>query len=328
MHNPFHFHNPVQQFVTNSQQQTTRQKNEVALPASPPQQRSVVPLASSDILNQKIVKFKGDIPSSGLRFPSDLPGNRPVLEIKAIDARDSLGIGTFSIFFPAPDSITNTNGASYDNAELGVMGAMSAPVFNAIADGFGGENIAGAIAKSSADSLDSFKKNVAGNPLATLTLAASNIQGMDKGVANAARVASRAKLNPNIVSEFTGNKNRTYEFTYDLIPNSEAEAKTIETIVKLCQVSVYAELEGFLLRYPPRFQIKILNGITESSKANNSILNMFQCYLTDFNVTYNGENNSFFQDGSPLKTSITLSFTETKVLTANDILKLQAGQSL
>lgn len=275
--------------------------------------------------NKKIVQFSLPIPRNGLRFPLNMPTDRPIMQIKCMDSRKSLGLDSPPIIYlPVPESIENSNGSTYSDAELGIFGSVSAPTLNSV----------GTLSNTNNDLIDGMISSIVGGAIAakntnlgSAALLALNKKIKNEGIAAAARVSSRAIINPNIVSEYTATSTRSYSFSYKFIPDNRDESKIIETIVKLMQVSVYPEREGLLLRYPPRWKVNILRSI-ESGEKLPGILDMYFCYLNSCNVTYNSTINAFFEDGTPIETDISFELIETRGLNANDILELQSTNIL
>jgi hypothetical protein len=272
------------------------------------------------------IKFKLSLDST-IKFPADLPADRPVLELHCLDARPNLNLGTPIFYFPAPENIQSANGSTYDDTSLSAAGAALAPTLNsANASGANLDSISEGALKSLNDMVNSI---IGSDVSSSASLFAANklkdMGGVAPEVAAAMRISSRAMLNPNVVTEFTGTNTREYSFEYQLIPSSQAESQIIEKIVKFFQVSVYAEREGFLLNYPPRWKIKILKRVNGEKIEN--IPEMHHCFLTSFDVSYNGSVNAFFSDGNPVETTISFAFKETRALSANDILELQSDQA-
>lgn len=275
--------------------------------------------------NKSNVKFSLPIPENGLRFPLNMPTDRPIMQIKCMDERPGLGLNIKPIIYlPVPESIENSNGSEYSNSELGIFGSISAPTLDSVST----------LSSTNNDLIDGMISSIVGGAtavkntnLGSAALLALNKKIGNEGIAAAARVSSRAIINPNIVSEYTATSTRSYSFSYKFIPDNRDEAKIIETIVKLMQVSVYPEREGLLLRYPPRWKVNILRSI-ESGEKLPGILDMYFCYLNSCNVTYNSTINAFFEDGTPIETDISFELIETRGLNANDILELQSTNIL
>lgn len=278
---------------------------------------------------------KLDIPNR-LVYPSELGTtqyvNRPVIELCCLDSRPQFGIlENTSVYLPAP-ALSISNNSMYDDTALGVMGAAALEGIGSIKQN---DTATGVI-----DSLISKAKQGGENAKNSLDVKTGVLFGISKAiealpgsgldsVAKAAKIASRATLNTNVVTEFTATATREYELQFKFIPNSQAEAQVINDMVKLFKISVYPAVSNLiLLEYPPRWKIRFMtgfvndNGQFSSGTENNAISKLFDCYLMSCNISYNNETNAYFEDGNPLETTISLTFKETRALNANDISNL------
>lgn len=263
---------------------------------------------------------------------------RPVLQIAQINGP---GAGR-SLVLPCPVGFGITDGASYNEIELGILGTKA----NRITSAFATKGAAGAIgaATSGLGSMAAKFMNEEGNfdfaqgvrdnftSLGSLGLAAAasgqvNVPGVSQAVAQGAAIALGVSMNKNITTEFTGVGTRSFSFQYKLVPSSQDEGKTIHEITKFLRSGIYpkkdANVFGAVLRYPPKFSLRFENRIGGSRLK--SIPAISDCFLESFSTTYNG-NNSFHRDGVPVDTDIQLTFKETRALTLEDIDKLESQE--
>ena len=120
-------------------------------------------------------------------------------------------------------------------------------------------------------------------------------------------------LNPNFELFFKGVQPRTFSFDFKLAPKNAEEAREIVKIVRMFK---YYSAPGTLpgaegLRYwtyPQLFEIEYWNSaVTHKIKP---------CGLTQVSVNYSGDGtNHTHYDGYPLQTDLTLTFTESELLT-------------
>lgn len=256
--------------------------------------------------------------NSSYTFPTELASlKRPILELRCLQNHSIIENGT-SVYLPAPENLSYSNSSTYNDSELGIMGnavlgagkgLMSA---KNVTDGLSGvAGLAGELWSGVTGT------NVKAGLLAAL--GSSNILP-DQGMKDAVGIAAGARFNPYVVTSFDGSDTRQYNFSFKFIPSSEAESFIIQDIVKLFQVAVYGELEGFLLKYPPKWKLSVLFG--QGNEQLKPISAFHECYLTKCDVLYNGSSNSYFYDGSPVETDIELGFVETKALHAGEIANL------
>lgn len=253
--------------------------------------------------------------SSHLSFPSTLPTDRPVLYMRCNTSRPALEARPPVIILPAPANIENQNSASYDGVELGIAGQTALSAFNDVKSGSSISDTLSRLGGTASDTLKSLVES--GGAGAAAAVASQN----DNGIGKALGVSAKAILNPNITTAFTGVGTRSYTFTYKLVPETKKESETIKNIIKVLTLAVYPEVQGFTLRYPPTWTIRFLKSIN-SREDLPSVNKIYECYIENFNVTYNGNSNAYHDDGTPVEADISFSVKEAKALNANDILKL------
>ena len=279
-----------------------------------------------------------------LVFPSSLEdgqekGLRPIVEFECkggVHKSHQPG----NIVFPAPSSFAATDSATYGTAEMGFLAkkAMDA-VSSARQMVDGGASMGQAVSVTSAgavkgisDMVSNFSGEGGFNKLAkALALrevakkdagklgALEAVPGAD-GLAAGVAIAMGVTQNKNITTEFTGVSTRSFSFSYELVPSNRSEGEVIGEIINIFRRAIYPSKDNFgaLLRYPPKWKIRFLTSLSGSSEILASYPAIAECYLTSFATTYN-ENNSFHVDGTPVKTTITMTFQEDRALTVEDI---------
>lgn len=130
--------------------------------------------------------------------------------------------------------------------------------------------------------------------------------------------------NPYVEVLFEGVSNRTFTFTFKMIAKSAKEQEMIKNIVETIKFHRAPEKKlsrsNLYWSYPSTFDISFL---TKDGKVNKWLFRISTCALTDFNIKQGGDSHfASFKDGSPLTTTMTLSFTELEVLTKE---RLQSG---
>jgi hypothetical protein len=266
-------------------------------------------------------RYKGSLGKSknGLVFPSELIGlNRPMLELRCLQAHSIIEAGT-CVYLPAPEGLSYSNSSTYNDSELGIMGNETLSGLNTLKNSKNTEEAIGGLLGQAGSAW----QRATGTDIKSGILAAVSGAIQDEGMKAAVGIAARARFNPYIVTSFDGTNTREYSFEYKLIPSSQQEAETIKQIARLFQIAVYGEVEGFLLKYPPKWKLTILSATqTNDGTVLKPLSSFYECYLQGCDVNYNSSNNSYFHDNSPLETDISLTFKETKALHANEIAKL------
>ena len=280
--------------------------------------------------------FKNDesIPSA-MVFPevlNTIENIRPVLQIKCIGGPNN----EKEVTFPCPIGFGVTDGASYNDTELGQFGQAANNVTQKfIGSETAGEGVLDVLrdqygADSNLSIGGKIGQGIAGAVLTGLGLAREDIptdtlKGAAAGVATALGIA----VNKNVTTEFTGVATRSFSFQYKLVPSSRKEGKVIDEITRFFRQGVYPMKErstgGIILRYPPKWELRLLKKI--GGERIPSVPAIAQCYLESFATTYNGS-NSFHENGLPVDTDITISFKETRSLTREDIKRLEENGDL
>jgi len=255
-----------------------------------------------------------------LVYPAKLMGEAggsvPVMLLNSNSARSNIGQGLrSSIYLPMPVGLDFSDGASYNDAELGVMGTAALNAVRAVKE----NGVSGAAQKAisqlgGSDGISALVKQASGaaGSLGLSALPESAAQGVGIGLGS--------QVNKNITTEFTGVSTRAYSFQYKMVASSQGEAETISLITKALRLGMYPEKDSeFILKYPPTWTIRFLKGGNDLKH----IPKIFECYLTDVKTTFNQSAASFFKDGAPVEVDLSFSFKETRALTADDIIKLE-----
>jgi hypothetical protein len=246
-----------------------------------------------------------------LAFPSSINlSQHPIISFKCLGDIPGFGLNPI-IFLPVPRNLNFTDGATYNDTELGLAGKMLSGAIQEVKNKPTNEAVAalGTRAASIVKNMDVSKLGATG------ALYAAGKFGNDKTAA-AVGIGLGATLNKNITTEFTATGTRTYTFSFNLIPYSRDDANTIRQIVRLFRLALYPINEDFFLRYPPKWQISFL-------KCENYVPRIFETYLTEVNLEYNSAANMWREDGAPMDTTIGIQFTETRALTREDIINLE-----
>lgn len=132
----------------------------------------------------------------------------------------------------------------------------------------------------------------------------------------ARKLFTQTAVNPYIEVLFNGIQNRTFSFTFKMIPRNQAEQTMIKLIVDEFKFHrapelKYTEQSNYWL-FPSTFDIQFLN----REGVNPWIFKISTCALTNFSVD-NSPEGSFMthKNGSPYAVEMTLEFTELEQLT-------------
>jgi len=130
---------------------------------------------------------------------------------------------------------------------------------------------------------------------------------------------------PNTNTTFTNNNIRSFTFAYKLSPRNAAESEMIKAIDDSFRALTYASnmssAAKVLLQFPPTWRVRFLR--QDHTGENDYLPRIDDCYLTAYNSNFNASGNLYHADGQPTEVDISLTFQETKVLTREDINRLQ-----
>lgn len=205
---------------------------------------------------------------------------------------------------------------TYNNVDLGILGAGVEAGLQSGGDL--GPSLKNALFNAFANIGDTINYGL-GSPGAQV--AAMRIAGkLNTGVAGAISSTTGISLNPNKRAILAGPEIRTFRFTFKMIPDSHEEAEEVKRIVRFFREEMYPESQReagiqAAFRYPSIFDIQM-------KYRNKDVATYIKpSYLTDVAVQYNQSSMAFHSDGNFQETDITLTFTETVALTAQDIVE-------
>lgn len=227
--------------------------------------------------------------------------------------------GSIKLYMP---QFVFNDGVSYDNAELGILGAAAVSgSTGAMGDMF---DAGVSLAKTSvADIMKGGENSGAAASLALQRLKSVPVLGelFVKNI-SATQAATRVKPSPNVRVLYNSTNLRTFSFSFNLIAASSSEAKEIEEIVKTFREELYPEAMVMKLGsvntevgliFPNRFKLTLMYG-------DNPVFHKIKpCYLTSMNTAYNKSQSGMHYDGKPFEVDITLNFSESLALNRRDI---------
>lgn len=243
-----------------------------------------------------------------LYFPDDLQsGKMPLMQMICNTPRNNLN-DSFFVWLPVPLNLQFADAATYNDAELNAAGMIGGALSAARSGGITGAS----------NYLGNLKGSIP-NSLPELGQLAASMAPLDESVKSAISIGLGTTLNKNITTEFTGMATRRFQFAFKFMAKSKSESEMIRNISRAFRIGLYAEGNTLQLKYPPTWSINFLDG-------NGSVLEyipkIYECYLETLNVSYNQSANVWFSDGAPLECDLSLSFIETRALTAEDIRSL------
>lgn len=227
------------------------------------------------------------------------------------------GIGGIVLYLPAPaPAVSNTNSWSSSNENFqGPIGQFKKNMANELGsqvnnarnfsmDGFV-ENVNGIV--------DQFKKTKVG-PIARQLgmVAVGRATGMSAN--QLMSMTSGEIYNPNVEMFYNGPQLRAFDFSFQMSPESSQDAQAISNIIREFKMWSAPKEKG------GKYEIPHVWNISYGGAAQKYYNKFKPAALTNINVQYNAgmDQHMTFNDGSPIVTGMTLSFTEVELVTRDD----------
>ena len=219
-----------------------------------------------------------------------------------------------------PQAINISDQVNYNNGSaIGPSGAAATAAINA------GGGLGAGLSAFLSDAVgfigDAFGTAANDPGLRRLALArAAQALPTGQSINNATALGFQVTVNPNTRVLFEGVIIREFQFQFDFYPVSFNEAQVVQKIVKFFRTELYPSTIGRQVgvpigfNFPHVFEIKFRIG-----GKNAPLPQPHLCYLRNVQTTYNPGSMSFFDDGSPTHTAMTLAFTEFRTLSKEDI---------
>jgi len=314
---------------------------------------------NASITNQPIPQSpQSQTATSGvpLRYPNaQLEGNSDWLEIKIVQYKApgfNAAAGTLN-FATGTSTIRNKESGSLKNP----IAYIHLPIPKQLSDGnsidwgpdrlnplsgMGMEAVSGLI--KNPGSIGSILQNIVGTGVNTVqngegqravsSAIGSNLinsLGANTSFQSALSRSTGAIINPNLELLFNGVNLREFSFTFDFAPRDAFEGQVVKQIIKTIKRSMSAKTSyggagnpgsGLLISAPDVFEIKYKSG-----NGSHPFLNAFKtCALLDMRLDYTASGNySTYSDGTPVHTSMSLTFKELNPIYAEDYNDQDAG---
>lgn len=271
--------------------------------------------------NGNVIRFKIALPSESKYLSSNGGGYKVINkngetvrpEYRNVESSNSVAsrfgsnysMTTTTIDLYMPPNIQSSDQSDWNSTELGKAGAT--------VEAFKGAFNSESLGQDLKDAWQSVKEVV---PRALTNTFAGTLQGITPVNAMDAVKASRSEmLNPYMEVLFNGVQNRTFSFTFKMIPRNRKEQETIQQIVnefRFHSAPEYASTsQNMYMRFPSEFDIEFVH----KGQRNPWLFRISTCALTNVGVNHSPEGQySSFVDGSPSATELTLEFTELEIL--------------
>ena len=218
-------------------------------------------------------------------------------------------ITTGAIALYMPNSIKASYTQNYDNDEPGGIAADIEAMKGAMSGQASADQIKAALSGVSGIAIKEGKR-LLGEAVA-LVGAGDPIRFLQKRSGNA--------LNPRNESFYNNPSQRTFSYSFDFWPRNEKEAEAVSDIITQFKYNSHPGLKGdsgALFEIPNYFRISYMY----KGETNTNLNLISACYCEGVEVDYAPDGQAtFFDDGQPVHTKLTVNFVEDRVLTKNDI---------
>tara|TARA_R110000772_G_scaffold7228_3_gene24732 strand:+ start:345 stop:1475 length:1131 start_codon:yes stop_codon:yes gene_type:complete len=300
----------------------------------------------NELLKKKVLgnRIAGDLAQlyrdgktrTNLFYPSDLDSEHYLMfRVMRRDRDTVLAKSTKhevqSITLPVPSNLQVQQGASYNDATLGLAGGMAAGKINTSDITDAGASLSGALTDIIGRATEAFKakdtdaaiKGVGAGVPAFAAAGGAKLLGSVGGllafggtvgnVSAGVSLDTGLAINPHLAVVFQGVGFRVHSFQYKFIARNQDESNVIKNIIYAFQ---YAMLPSYTagslaFQYPDEFKIEFAEGISEY------LYDIGTCVLESVDVQYNGEGTPLFfeNSGAPVSITMSLAFKETAIHT-------------
>lgn len=215
-----------------------------------------------------------------------------------------------------PQAIQISDGAQYENINLGVMGGSTAQALEQ------GANVGAAILEGVTEGasgiIDAFRSRSLGAAQARLAVSRASQLLPGQQATGAVQSTLRTVVNPNTRAIFRSVPLREFTFTFKMIPTSSAEAKMITAIINFFRTELYPTVirlgnDGTEIQagyeFPNVFEISMM--YKDKKQLATRIL---PSYLRNFTASYNASAMGFHEDGEFTEVDISMTFVESSTL--------------
>jgi len=231
------------------------------------------------------------------------------------------------IILPIPEGVGDTNNADWSNSNVNPFDATLIGAFNQFLGQSAGGNLPGAfgdMAKNLAGSGSALALSAEGGKAFMASMSAKAAAAIT-GNANAQGLINRAlgaTLNPNSQLLFNSVAQRSFGFSWDLVPRSKKESDEVKNIIRIFKSYMSARKGaqaqpggGFFIGSPSVFQLTYMTG-----QKPHAFLNQFKpMALTGMSVNYTGSGTyATYSDSTPVHMQLTLNMSELTPIYAED----------
>ena len=229
--------------------------------------------------------------------------------VKVISKLPNRSITTSAIALYMPNSIKAGYKQNFDPEEAGIAGDLEALGASVPSGAASSDQIKAFLGGTAGIAIKEGKKLV--GELVSLAGAGDPIRFLQK--------RSGLALNPRNEQFYNSPDFRTFTYDFDFWPRNKKEAKAVQDIILIFKYNSSpgkADAAGSQFNIPNYFKISYMH----RGDVNTNLNLISACYCTGVSVDYAPDGQpSFFDDGSPVHTKLTVEFVEDRILTKSDI---------
>lgn len=281
------------------------------------QQIIIEPLEASDFtdqFNRLIQDAEGNETTENTETSQGSNARNIDLSLNTIKRTPRTGNGAWVAELFLPQAVNFKDGVTYQNVELGAVGAS---IENSTA---AGSNLLNAATSAISNEVQGLISGIMGGiqgdagRLAAVKAASKVSNTAGSAVSSATRLA----LNPNSRSLFQSVPIREFTFQFKMVPETREEVREIKEIINKFREAIYPDELGvdqvaLAYRFPHPFEIKM------KYKGQQVFTKILPAYLRDVSTTYNTAGMGFYEDGGFTDVEVSLSFMETRPMNKEDV---------
>ena len=215
-----------------------------------------------------------------------------------------------------PAEVTDSYTVNYNNTETGLLGFIAAGG-GSIIDAFRRgdyEETARRGLQTTRGILEEVLKNVGASAVELATQAEGGYEMFNK-------ILGRG-LNPYMEVLFSGVQLRQFTYNFTFMPRNFRETQDVQKIIQLFKFHAAPELRGnnLFLGLPSEFDIHYMYQPPVGDAKENEYYNKIAtCVLNNVSTNYTPSGVRSHRDGSPVKITMSLQFTETEMITKDHV---------
>ena len=249
----------------------------------------------------------------------------------------SKGTTIVTMQLPIPNGVTDSNSVAWDEDSANALELAGAEAFKkavkAAKLGEGGldlenlgesaKNGVGSLANSAKEFAGALDENTREQILNYFGAKAVGIFGSNMSANSLTSRSSGQVLNPNMELLFKGVQLRTFPFSFSFTPRSRDESLVVKQIINVFKRSMAPKTstaatsasKGIFIQSPDVFELRFMRG----GRPHPFLYTMKPMALKNMNVNYS-DTGAFitYEDSTPVKLSMNLSFTELNPIYAED----------